>query len=115
MIIGSILGVLIFLIAAFPLKNYLLIQKNLVKKNKWIAWAHDRPSFDEYCEKNDQSISTFKCDFCGEKRVLPSLEMVIPADMRFGYISNSYEKYLHFKSHFCSKCGTDLYRKIYTE
>jgi len=115
MVLGSIIGIILFLIALFPLKNYLLFKKNLADKKRWIDWSKERPSLIEYCEKTSQPISDFKCDYCGENRRLPSLEMVIPNNIKFGFISNSLNGFMHFKSYFCSKCGSDLFREVYIE
>jgi|APCry1669189000_1035189.scaffolds.fasta_scaffold06013_3 hypothetical protein len=115
MVLVSIFSAILFLIALFPLKNYLLMRKNLSDKARWMAWLHERPSLNEYCIKHSQAISEVRCDYCGDDRRLPSLEMVIPNDVRYGLISNSYRGYMHFKSNFCSKCGSDLYREVYVD
>ena len=115
MLLGSIIGIMLFLIASFPLKNYLLLRKNSADKACWMKWLSERPSLIEYCEEHSQATSEIRCDYCGDPRRLPSLEMVIQNDLRFGVISNSYKGYMHFKSNFCSKCGSDLYREVYVE
>lgn len=115
MVLSSIVGVILFLMALFPLKNYLLLRKNLADKARWMAWLNERPSLAEYCEKNSQTIAEIRCDYCGDDRRLPSLEMVIQNDVSYGIISNSYNGYMHFKSNFCSKCGSDLYREVYVD
>jgi len=115
MVSSSIVGVMLFLSALFPLKNYLLLRKNLADKARWLAWLDERPSLAEYCEKHSQTINEIRCDYCGGDRRLASLEMVMPNDVRYGVISNSYNGYMHFKSNFCSKCGSDLYREVYVE
>jgi recombinational DNA repair protein RecR len=115
MLLGSIIGVILFLIASFPLKNYLLLRKNLADKARWMKWLSERPSLTEYCEQHSQAASEIRCDYCGDQRRRPSLEMVIPNDVRYGIISNSYKGYMHFKSNFCSKCGSDLYREVYVD
>jgi recombinational DNA repair protein RecR len=115
MLLASVIGVVLFLVASFPLKNYLLLRKNLADKARWMEWLSGRPSLIEYCEKHSQVTSEIRCDYCGDHRRRPSLEMVIPNDMRYGVISNSYKGYMHFKSNFCSKCGSDLYREVYVD
>lgn len=80
-----------------------------------MRWLSERPSLIEYCELHPQFAFNQKCDYCGSGRQLPSLEMVMPNNLKFGLITNSFDRYLHFKSYICSQCGCDLYRDSYVE
>ena len=106
---------LVFLILALPIKNWLEIERVRKKDVEWSNWIAEKPSCKEYCYKTNQSIENIKCDYCGSSRQIPSLEMVLPFRPKFGFISNSYNKYSHFKTYICSGCGTQLYRQRYEE
>ena len=106
---------IIFLIAALPLKNWLEIERVRKRDEKWSNWLLEKPSREEYCLRTNQNIENIKCDYCDSNRQLPSLEMVITFQPKFGIISNKFEKYSHFKVFICSGCGTQLYRQRYEE
>lgn len=106
---------LIFLIAAFPLKNWLEIVLVRKKDKKWSNWLLEKPSREEYCSKTNQSVENIKCDYCGSSRQVPSLEMVLTFQPKFGFISNTFQKYSHFKAYICSGCGMQLFRQRYEE
>lgn len=106
---------LIFFIAAFPLKNWLEIEQVKKKDKKWSNWLLEKPSREEYCLKKNQNFENIKCDYCGSNRQIPRLEMVITFQPKFGFISNKFQKYSHFKAYICSGCGTQLYRQRYEE
>jgi hypothetical protein len=106
---------LIFLIAALPLKNWVEIQRVRKKYTKWTNWLLEKPSREEYCLRTNQDIEKIKCDYCGAARLLPSLEMVITHNPKFGLINNTFDRYSHFKAYICSGCGTQLYRERYEE
>jgi hypothetical protein len=111
--IWYIVFALLLLIAAFPLKNWLEIRGAKAKDAKWSAWLLERPSREEYCQKTNQSIDNIKCDYCGSDRQASNLIMVIPYQAKFGIMSNTYDRKSYFKTHICSKCGTQLYRERY--
>jgi DNA-directed RNA polymerase subunit RPC12/RpoP len=115
MITSIVIFAVIFFIFAFPVKNLLEIKRVKKKDNKWSNWLIEKPSLQEYCLKNSQNPGAIKCEYCGSERSLPSLEMVISYRPKFGIISNSVEKYSHFKTYICSGCGTQLYRERYEE
>ena len=105
----------IFFIFAFPVKNWFEIRRVEKKDKEWSHWLLEKPSLQEYRLKNNQILGAVKCGYCGSERSLPSLEMVISYRPKFGIISNSVEKYSHFKTYICSGCGTQLYRERYEE
>jgi len=100
---------------AFPLKNWLEIERVRKKDKNWSNWLSEKPSRQEYCLRTNQSIENIKCDYCNSSRQIASLEMVITFQPKFGFISNRFDKYSHFKSYICSGCGTQLYRERYEE
>ena len=104
-----------FLIVALPLKNWLEIRRVKKKDEEWSQWLLEKPSLEEYCLAHSQDIENIKCDYCASNRRLPSLEMVINYKPKFGIISNTFNKYSHFKTYICSGCGTQLYRERYEE
>lgn len=110
-----ILLCIIFLIAALPLKNWLEVEQVRKKDAKWTNWLLEKPSRDEYCLKTNQTTENIKCDYCDSNRQLPSLEMVITYQPKFGLISNSFQKHSYFKTYICSGCGAQLYRERYEE
>lgn len=105
----------LFLLAALPLKNYLELKAHEKKERRWMNWLHDRPNRREYCERHKQSEEVPSCDYCGSGRQLPSIEMVIVCKPKFGFVHNSFEKYVYFKTFVCGGCGTELFRERYEE
>jgi hypothetical protein len=106
---------IVFLVSALPLKNLLEIKRVREKELRWERWLGERPSKEEYCKTHGQDLENITCDFCGAKRQLPSLEMVITHKPKFGILNNTFDKYSHFKTFICSGCGTELYRERYEE
>ena len=115
MIAWILICAVIFLITALPLKNWLEIRVIRKKEKQWLAWLLEKPSRTEYCAQNGQRVDAIKCDYCGSGRQLPSLEMAIASQAKFGVVSNTFIKYTYFKTHICSGCGTQLYREKYEE
>lgn len=111
----TIISIVIFIILALPVKNWLELRGAKKKDVMWSAWLNSRPSKEEFCKKHHQDIANPECDFCGCKRILPSLEMVIVHKPKFGFVNNTVEKYSYFKSHICSQCNSDLFRERYEE
>ena len=107
--------VIAFLLASLPLKNWLEIKRVKEKELRWVRWLNEKPSRAEYCEIQKQDPDKISCDFCGASRQLPSLEMVITHQPKFGVFNNTFDRYSHFKTYICSGCGTDLYRERYEE
>jgi len=106
---------LVFLLFALPVKNWLEIRRIQKKDDEWSLWLVEKPSLQEYRLIHDQALGVVKCDYCGSCRQSPSLEMVISYKPKFGIISNSIQKFSHFKTYICSGCGTQLYRERYEE
>jgi len=100
-------------ILAFPLKNWLEIERVRKKDENWSNWLFEKPTREEYCLRNNQSAENIECDYCNSRRQLPSLEMVIAFQPKFRLISNTFQKYSHFKAYICSGCETELYRERY--
>ena len=115
MTIGILLLAAVLFLAAFPLKNYLEIKKVRNKEIKWMNWLGSRPSKAEYIALHHQNFENIICDYCGVRRQYPSLEMVMTNEPKFGFINNSFNKYVHFKTYICSGCNTELYRERYVE
>ena len=113
MLLYILIGIVFFLFLALPVKNWLEIRSVEKKDAIWTAWVKQRPSKEEFCIKHDQNPEDLRCDFCGCKRIVPSLEMVITHKPKFGFINNSFEKYAYFKSYICSQCNSDLFRERY--
>jgi hypothetical protein len=105
--------VISLLIAMFPLKNWLVINRTKEKELRWMQWLNEKPSKSEYCLTHQQSSDKIECDFCGASRQLPSLEMVMTSNPTFGIFNNKFDNYIHFKTYICSGCGTELYRERY--
>ncbi len=101
------------LIAMFPLKNWLVINRTKEKELRWMQWLNEKPTKSEYCSIHQQKPDKIECDFCGASRQLPNLEMVMTSNPKFGIFSNKFDKYTHFKTYICSGCGTELYRERY--
>lgn len=80
-----------------------------------MQWLKERPSRSDYYQEHREFLDSGQCDYCGANRLLPSLEMVLPNNLRFGLIANSFDGYLHFKSYICSRCGSHLFRESYVE
>lgn len=107
--------VIAFLIASFPLKNWLVIKRAKEKELIWEKWLNQKPSRTKYCDTHQQNPEKICCDYCGASRQLQSLEMVITHNPKFGFFNNTFDKYSHFKTYICSGCGTELYRERYEE
>ena len=107
--------ILIFLIAALPLKNWLELKRCKAKETIWEAWLKEKPSREEYCKMHQQNFDSPICDYCGSNRQMPSLEMVISHKPKFGMITNSFDKYSHYRTFICSGCGTQLFRQRFEE
>ena len=105
--------VAIFLIASLPVKNWLEIKRVKNKELRWLRWLNEKPTQDQYCKARNQNPEDIKCDYCGAHRQLPSLEMVITYNPKFGIFKNTFDQYSHFKTYICSGCGTELYRERY--
>jgi len=114
-LLTTIIFIVLFLAASLPLKNWVELQRLRKKELRWINWLSQKPTKLQYCEMHQQSVDDIKCDFCGAGRQLPSLEMVMTSNPKFGIINNSFDKYSHFKTYICSGCGTELYRERYEE
>jgi hypothetical protein len=115
MYLAIFISIVIFLILALPVKNWLEIKGATKKEAAWVKWVNEKPSKEEYCEKHKQDINNLECDFCGCKRIVPSLEMALINQPQFGMINNSFKNYLYFKSHICSQCNSDLFREQYED
>jgi hypothetical protein len=102
--------VAIFL-AAFPLKNYLILKKIKKDEAKWANWLAERPNAEEYCKLHNFDFETPLCDYCKNDRLLPNLEMVLPYQPKFGFIDISVSKRSYFKTYICAKCGSQPYRE----
>jgi DNA-directed RNA polymerase subunit RPC12/RpoP len=111
----KVLTGLALLIAIFPLKNWLEIKKVREKERRWMNWLNEKPSKTEYCALHKQSPDNIQCDYCQSSRQMPSLEMVMVSNLKFGMLNNRFEKYTHFKTYICSGCGTELFRERYEE
>jgi len=105
----------LFLLAALPLKNYLELKAHEKKERRWMNWLQDKPSRQEYCKRHNQLEESPSCDYCGSDRQLPSIEMVIVNEPRFGLVHNTFEKYAYFKTYICGGCGTELFRERYED
>lgn len=106
-----LVAIILFLITALPLKNWIVIKRVKKKDEKWSNWLLERPSRKEYCSITNQDIDNIKCDYCESNRQLPSLEMVITYQPKFGFINNSFQKYSYFRTYICSGCSTQLFRE----
>jgi hypothetical protein len=104
---------LLFLVAALPLKNYLEIKRVAKKDAYWSKWLSEKPDLKNYCEAHGQALESPFCDYCGSKRQMPNLEMVISFKPKFGVINNSVKQHSYFKSYICGGCGTELFRERY--
>jgi hypothetical protein len=115
MFLTAFISIVIFVVLALPIKNWLEIKGAENKDVAWSAWLKNKPSREEFCKMHNQDIKNPECDFCGGKRIIPSLEMVIVHKPKFGLINNSFEKYSYFKSHICSQCSSELFRERYED
>jgi len=114
-LLAIISSILVFLIITLPIKNWLEIKRCRAKERLWDAWLNEKPSREEYCKIHNQNLDNLICDFCGSDRQLPSLEMVITNNPKFGIINNTFDRYSHFKTFICAGCGTQLFRQRYEE
>lgn len=96
---------------ALPVKNFLEIEREKKKARAWEDWLKNKPSKEKYCEQHGFALDVPVCDYCGSKRQLPSLEMVIVSNPKFGFFSNTFDGYTHFKTFICGGCGTELFRE----
>ena len=105
------LVIILFLIAALPLKNYLEIKRFKKIQKKWDNWLSKKPNLVEYCKEHKQGIENPLCDYCGAKRHISHIEYSITNIKKFGLINNSYDGNCHYKTFICSGCGSQLYRE----
>lgn len=96
---------------ALPVKNFLEIDHEQKKARTWEDWLKNKPSKEKYCEQHGYPLDAPVCDYCGSKRQLPSLEMVIASQIKFGFFSNTFNKFMHYKTYICGGCGTELFRE----
>jgi hypothetical protein len=103
---------ILMLIGAYPLRNWIEIRQFKKKDKVWTRWLKEKPSYSEYCDKN-QIKNGVNCNFCGSSRQVSKLEIVIPYKPKFGIINNDIEKNSYFRTCICSGCGSQLYRERY--
>jgi len=107
-----LIGVL-FLLFALPIKNWLELRKIKTKIVFWNAWLSEKPSKEAYSRLHSQGFNQPICDYCGNNRHMPLLEMALPLEVKFGVINNSFKGESNYKSFKCSGCGSELYRDYY--
>jgi hypothetical protein len=115
MILTILVSIVAFLLIALPLKNWIELRSARKKDAYWSNWVNAKPSKTEFCKQHSQDIESPECDFCGCKRIVPSLEMVIPYNPTFGIIYNRYQKFSYFKTYIRSQCNSDLFRERYED
>jgi len=104
--------IILFFIAALPLKNWLEIKSAKSEEKNWTKWLKGKPNLEDYCKAHNQDISTPTCDYCGSKKQLPRIEKSIPFEPRFGIVDNNIQKTSHYRAYICTKCGSELYREM---
>jgi hypothetical protein len=102
---------LLFFLFYYPLPNFLKISHFKKKKKYWEDWLTKGLSHQEYVEKYLQQNEAIKCYFCGDSNQGHHLHQALPKNISFGFIENTINsKNIHYLSHFCARCNSELFR-----
>ena len=103
-----ILVALLFLLAAYPLKNWLEIRIFKKLDERWAAGINALPSKDKYCLEHERDGAIF-CDFCGFDRQRPYEVATVPNAPQWGLIANVLTGESDYRIDACARCGSKLY------
>jgi hypothetical protein len=107
----ALFWVMLFFSFYYPLPNFLKILDFKKKVKYWNAWLDRGLSHQKYLEKYSQNSESLSCYFCKNDKHGHQLQQVLPKSVTFGLIENTINsKNIHYLSHYCSKCGSELYR-----
>lgn len=104
-------SILLFSIAAFPLRNYLECLKTRREFNECETWLCGMASKSEYLNKHHLNEEEIICTFCESNKQFKILKKIVDSPPLFGLISNKSQERYQFSSYFCRGCGTELYRE----
>jgi hypothetical protein len=95
----------------YPFSNLLKVIHHKKNKLKWDQWLKGNLSHEEYIQNHPNSDQKITCHFCMETRQGHQLQHAMPKSMGFGFIENKIDsKSTHYLSHYCSRCGSELFR-----
>jgi hypothetical protein len=103
--------VMLFFAFYYPVPNFLKILDFKKKNRYWSSWLDRGVSYEKYLDKYSQDRESFSCYFCKNDKHGHQLHQILPKSVTFGIIENTINsKNIHYLSHYCSKCGSELYR-----
>jgi len=103
--------IIIFLIAALPLKNFLEVSIRKKEVERWNSWLNSAPDKSKYSKDDKDGGLGVLCDFCNSNKQFKTLQKVLDSPPEFGFINNTSKEKYQFSSYFCRGCGTELYRE----
>ena len=110
-IIFFFVAALMLFLLVFPFRNWLEVRGERKKKLFWENWLIERPFKEGYISKTTKNPDVIKCNFCSYSRIFPSPEVGVVERLSFGFIHNSSQGSIHYKTYICSGCGSHLYRE----
>ena len=106
-----ILILVLFFLAAYPLRNWLEICAFRRLEEKWSKRLNSLPSKAQYYLEHQQD-GTVICYYCKFDRQRPYQLGVVPHEPQFGFISNVLTDESNFIIYSCAQCGTELYGEV---
>lgn len=112
----NLLICLALFLMAFPLGNWLKVRAWSKNRSKNDTWLLQKIAIQSYLEKHttQEGLKTY-CSYCGSEKIHKRIEFSIPANITFGFFSNSEMGSLDYESYRCVSCSTELYRNIRIE
>lgn len=102
---------LLFFLFYYPIPNILKVSYFKKKKRFWENWLNRGLSHHDYVEKYLQHNQKITCYFCGDRNQGHQLHQALPKNISFGFIENNInDKNIHYLSHHCSRCNSELFR-----
>ena len=106
-----VFGAVLIFIFYYPVPNFQKIYLHKKNKAKWDRWLSGNLSHEEYVTKYPGQEQGITCHFCSSTRQGHQLHQAIAKSMHFGFIENKINsKNTHYLSHYCSRCGSELFR-----
>ena len=103
-----ILFPLLFLLAAYPLKNWLEIRDLKKLDAMWTSRINSLPSKDQYCSEHQRDGAIF-CEYCDFDRQRPYEVATVLNAPQWGFIANVLTGESDYRIYACARCGTKLY------
>ena len=104
----------LFLLAAYPLRNWLEIRDFRKLDQKWTNRLNGLPSKAQYGLEHQQGDIVL-CHYCQFDRQRPYHLAVVPHEPQFGFFSNVLAGESNFTVYSCARCGTELYGEVITK